>query len=56
MLSGEAIGTSRATRLLHGLINTPVSLENIARKARQMSRGDAADAIARDCLNLISAA
>jgi len=56
MLSGEAIGTSRATRLLHGLINNPVSLENIARKARQMSRGDAADAIARDCLNRISAA
>lgn len=54
MLSDKEIGEPRATRLLNGLINNPVSLENIAGKARQMGGAEAAEAIARDCLDLIS--
>jgi len=53
MLSDEEIGEPRATRLLKGLLDNPVSLENLARRARQMGGSDAAESIATDCLDLI---
>lgn len=53
MLPDEEIGSDRATRLLSGLIQNPVSLENIARKARSIGAKDAASAIAEACFGLI---
>ena len=53
MLPDEAIGSDRATRLLSGLITNPVSLENIAGKARELGRNDAASAVAEASLGLI---
>ena len=53
MLPDEAIGSDRATRLISGLIDNPVSLQNIARKARELGQESAAEAIAEACLQRI---
>jgi UDP-N-acetylglucosamine--N-acetylmuramyl-(pentapeptide) pyrophosphoryl-undecaprenol N-acetylglucosamine transferase len=45
-LSDDAIGTGRATRLLQGLLENPVSLENLAERARSLAQPDAASDVA----------
>jgi UDP-N-acetylglucosamine--N-acetylmuramyl-(pentapeptide) pyrophosphoryl-undecaprenol N-acetylglucosamine transferase len=45
-LADKDLGTGRATRLLQGLINNPVSLRNIAERARRIGKPDAAENIA----------
>lgn len=56
MLPDQAIGSDRATRLLSGLIENPVSLENLASQARRLGRNDAASDIAEACLELVASA
>ncbi len=53
MLPDQAIGSGRATRLVRGLLDNPVSLENMAREARRLGAQDAAVAIAEGCLELV---
>lgn len=53
MLSDQEIGESRTTRLLTGLVDNPVSLENIAGQARKMAPENAAKSIASACWDLI---
>jgi len=53
MLSDKAIGEARATRLFRGLINNPVSLENLAEQARELGGPEVALRIARDVLSLV---
>jgi UDP-N-acetylglucosamine--N-acetylmuramyl-(pentapeptide) pyrophosphoryl-undecaprenol N-acetylglucosamine transferase len=55
MLPDQAIGAGRATRLVRGLLDNPVSLENMAREARRLGAHDAAVAIAEGCLELVGA-
>lgn len=47
------IGQGRATRLLSGLLQNPVSLKNLAHQARQLGRPDAAAIIAQKCLDML---
>ncbi len=53
LLPDQAVGSGRATRLVRGLVNNPVSLENMAREARRLGAHDAAVAIAEGCLELL---
>lgn len=55
MLPDDAIGSPRATRLIAGLLENRVSLENMAQQTRRLRPGDAAETIARECLALMSA-
>jgi UDP-N-acetylglucosamine--N-acetylmuramyl-(pentapeptide) pyrophosphoryl-undecaprenol N-acetylglucosamine transferase len=54
MLPDDAIGSSRATNLIGGLIANPISLQNISDQARGFGRPDAAGVIAEQCLRLIA--
>jgi UDP-N-acetylglucosamine--N-acetylmuramyl-(pentapeptide) pyrophosphoryl-undecaprenol N-acetylglucosamine transferase len=52
-ISDADIGQGRATRLLAGLLHNPVSLKNLAVKARTLGRPDAARVIATQCLEML---
>lgn len=55
MLPDDAIGSPRATRLVAGLLQNRVSLENMAAQTRRLRPGDAAETIAREVLAIMSA-
>lgn len=45
-LEDDAIGTARATRLIQGMVDNPVSLENLAKRARAVGQPQAAARVA----------
>ena len=52
-VSDADIGQGRVTRLLSGLLQNPISLKNLAQKARQLGRPDAATIIAQKCIEML---
>lgn len=52
-VSDAEIGKGRVTRLLAGLLQNPVSLNNLAQKARQLGRPEAATIIAQKCIEML---
>lgn len=48
MLMNDEIGGERATRLIAGLIQNPLSLKNVARRAKTLGHPEAAEVVARD--------
>ena len=52
-VSDADIGQGRVTRLLTGLLQNPISLKNLAQKARQLGRPDAATIIAQKCIEML---
>jgi UDP-N-acetylglucosamine--N-acetylmuramyl-(pentapeptide) pyrophosphoryl-undecaprenol N-acetylglucosamine transferase len=53
MISDADIGQRRATRLISGLVHNPISLGNISKQARTLGRPDAAEQVARRCLEML---
>ncbi|AWV89528.1 undecaprenyldiphospho-muramoylpentapeptide beta-N-acetylglucosaminyltransferase [Bradymonas sediminis] len=53
MIADSDVGQGRATRLLAGLLQNPISLQNLARKARTLGRPDAATIIAQKCIEML---
>lgn len=51
MVTDEEIGASRATRLIQGVMQNPQSLQNLARRSKQLGHPDAADRVARDLID-----
>lgn len=54
MLRDDEIASERSARLLAGLLRNPISLQNIAARARELGKPEAAEAIARQVLTMIS--
>jgi UDP-N-acetylglucosamine--N-acetylmuramyl-(pentapeptide) pyrophosphoryl-undecaprenol N-acetylglucosamine transferase len=54
-IADAEVGHGRATRLIAGLLHNPVSLQNLAAQAKTLGRPDAADQVARHCLDLMGA-
>ncbi len=52
-IADAEIGQQRATRLIAGLIQNPVSLENISAKARNLGRPHAAEKVAQRCIEMM---
>ncbi|MFB6262572.1 MAG: glycosyltransferase, partial [Bradymonadaceae bacterium] len=52
LLDDDQVGSQRATRLIGGLVRNPQSLTNLAGRARQLRREEAADVVAEGCLEL----
>ncbi len=47
------VGAQRATRLVAGLIRNPISLENLSEQARKLGRPEAAEEVAKRCIEMM---
>lgn len=50
MVTDDEIGADRATRLIAGVMQNPRSLENLARRSKELGRPDAARVVAEDLI------